>query len=329
MFFKKHPTKLAIASGYGNVKLWNVENAKCVRSYAGHSPYSSIFVVKYLTGSRLASGSGDSKIKIWSLSSDSATEGECIRTLVGHSRAVYSLVQIDHALLASGSGDFTIRTWNMNTGECMRTLVGHAGSVYALELVADQRIVSGSADKTLKIWNTANGVCTRTLLSNYYWNRGPMALSLLRLMGTMAYQNWIFAIRAVSSDKFASGSGDEIISIWHLHSGECVRTLSGHTGAVSALELVGPQRLASGSWDRTIRLWNVENGECLRVLFNLNHSSGKVHSLAMVSASRMHLASGIGKTIKIWCLTDGEVVASIAGAEIQGTVMALDTIKNK
>ena len=61
----------------------------------------------------------------------------------------------------------------------------------------------------------------------------------------------------------ASGSWDESIKIWNVNTGKCIRTLTGHTGTVFALQLLANNTLASGSGDHSIKIWNVDNGECL------------------------------------------------------------------
>ena len=91
------------------------------------------------------SGSTDNTIKIWN------TEGECIKTLEGHSSWVES-VAIDGDRIVSGSWDNTIKIWDMNTGKCLKTLKRHRDWVNSVAIEGD-RIVSGSDDETIKIWN--------------------------------------------------------------------------------------------------------------------------------------------------------------------------------
>ena len=55
----------------------------------------------------------------------------------------------------------------------------------------------------------------------------------------------------------ASSSHDKTIKLWDIHTGECLKTLHGHSGRVHSVCGLGPDRslLASGSWDKTIKLW--------------------------------------------------------------------------
>jgi len=66
----------------------------------------------------------------------------------------------------------------------------------------------------------------------------------------------------------ATGSSDHEIRLWNLSTGEKLKTLSGHTGDVSALAYSPDGKsLASGSWDdHTLRRWEVSSGKLLKTL---------------------------------------------------------------
>ena len=79
---------------------------------------------------------------------------------------------------------------------------------------------------------------------------------------------WNAYVKAVSltSDGLlaVSGSDDQTLRVWDVESGQCLRTLKGHTDWVSAVSLTPDgHRAVSGSWDKTLRVWDVESGQCL------------------------------------------------------------------
>ena len=76
----------------------------------------------------------------------------CERTLIGHSKAVLSLVVILDGRLCSGSRDSTIRLWSIEDGICEQMLTGHTEGVDLVLPLKDGRICSTSADTTIKIW---------------------------------------------------------------------------------------------------------------------------------------------------------------------------------
>ena len=66
---------------------------------------------------------GDHTLKLWEVRS-----GKCLRTLEGHSGAVWACgFSPDGRLLVSGSDDHTLKLWEVRSGKCLRTLEGHSG----------------------------------------------------------------------------------------------------------------------------------------------------------------------------------------------------------
>jgi len=52
--------------------------------------------------------------------------------------------------------------------------------------------------------------------------------------------------------------------VWEVSSGDCIRTLEGHSSRVTALSWSSDgSRICSGSEDHTMRVWDVSSGQCL------------------------------------------------------------------
>jgi len=97
--------------------------------------------------------------------------------------------------------------------------------------------------------------------------------------------------------------------VWDAHTGEVVRTLTGHTYHVNSVcfSPLGVQ-LASGSSDTTIKVWDTHTGEVVRTL--TGHTNW-VDSVCF-SPSGDQLASGsCDKTIKVWDAHTGEAVRTL------------------
>ena len=55
----------------------------------------------------------------------------------------------------------------------------------------------------------------------------------------------------------SAGADAKTVRVWDVATGECVRTLKGHTSIVWDVRDLGGGRMASGSNDGTVRVWDV------------------------------------------------------------------------
>jgi WD40 repeat protein len=280
---------LASGSDDNTIKLWHLGTGELLHTFTGESG-RVLTIALGPDGQTLASShktSDRSSIKIWHLGT-----GQLLRTLTGHNKWIYSLaISPDGKTLVSGG--HKIKLWDLDTGEALGTLVGHKKWVYSLAISADaQTLASSGGDKTVKIWDLNSQV--QSVL-----NSSTLRSQQLPLRTLTGHSDWVRAV-AISPDGqiLASGSDDNTIKLWHLHTGKLLRTLAGHSDWVLSLAISPDgQTLISGSRDNTIKLWHLESGELLRTL---SEHKKWVYSLA-VSPDGYTLASGSeDKTIKIW-----------------------------
>lgn len=232
-------------------------------------------------GERLASGSADRSIKLWS-----PHTGQCLKTLQGHKSWVWTVsFSPDSQILASGSYDHTIKLWDTASGECRQTLEGHPSSVLGLAFSQDgSRLVSGGYDQIIKLWHVETGDC----LNTWY-----------------AHMNRVWAVAMSPDDRLlATGGDDQTIKLWDLATGDCLQTLKGHTNQVLCLRFSADgQRVISSSVDRSIKIWHVPTGECLTTL---EGHQNWVWSLNLSPNHQTLLSSSQDETIKCWNLATGD-----------------------
>ncbi|KAM3434898.1 hypothetical protein NHJ13734_005800 [Beauveria thailandica] len=165
-----------------------------IRVLAGHT-HSVRAIAAH--GDTLVSGSYDSTVRVWRIST-----GQAVHVLHGHAQKVYSVV-LDHERnrCISGSMDSFVKIWDLDTGACLYNLEGHNMLVGLLDL-RDERLVSAAADSTLRIWDPENGKCRHTLMAH------TGAITCFQHDGR----------------KVISGS-EKTVKMWDIRSGEWVQDL--------------------------------------------------------------------------------------------------------
>ncbi|XP_030193534.1 F-box/WD repeat-containing protein 7 isoform X1 [Gadus morhua] len=123
----------------------------------------------------------------------------------------------------------------------------------------------------------------------------------------MGHDDHVITCLQVSGDLIVSGSDDNTLKVWSAVTGQCVRTLLGHTGGVWCSQM-SVATVISGSTDRTLRVWNAESGECVHTLYG--HTSTvrcmHLHGNRVVSGSR-------DTTLRVWDVVTGQCVHVLTG----------------
>jgi WD40 repeat protein/serine/threonine protein kinase len=237
-----------------------------------------------LDGQRLASGSGDDKVKVWD-----ARTGQELFTLRGLSKAVESLAfSADGKRLAAGSLDGTIKVWDTGTNRKPLTLRSHKGTFLCLAFGPDgQRLVSSLGNQT-KVWDLWTGKEERTLTVN-----GPA----------------VFAVAFSPDSKRIATAQAKVVRVWDAGSGRLLLILQGHTGPVCYVAFSPDgKRLASASDDRTVRVWDAASGEALRSL--TAHSGGGQSVFFLPDGQHLVSASSRTLQVKLWNFQRGVEVRS-------------------
>ena len=219
------------------INLWEINSPTQAKhfsySFTGHELWVNSLVK--CSPDYFASGSNDSKIKIWDF-----YNRKCIGTLSGHVDCILTLVLLKNNNLCSGSADCTIKLWDWVKGICIGTLRGHEKWVKCIFELDNGIILSGSDDKTIRLWKDKKQISVLT-----------------------GHEHSVRAFCQINSNYFASGGFDNVIKIWEIKTLKCVQTLVGHKSNIICVitlknnkkENCNKNSICSCSNDKTIKIW--------------------------------------------------------------------------
>jgi len=125
-------------------------------------------------------------------------------------------------------------------------------------------------------------------------------------------QGVIQALRLSDDGKqLLAGSDEGMVQIFHVRSGNCLQTLSGHTAAVSAVTFsINNQYAISGDKSNEIRVWDLQRGICVQTL---SGHQGGISCLHTLPNDRLLVSGSEDKTLRIWDFPSGQCLQLLKG----------------
>ncbi|TNY22885.1 WD40-repeat-containing domain protein [Rhodotorula diobovata] len=212
-------------------------------------------------------------------------------TLSGHLSPILSLdFSEPYGTLVSSSSDGSVRLWDLTTGAESGFLAGHSGVVKALQ-VEGGVCVTGGEDGKIKVWDLERaeddfyeGVVSggrrdapgarveEDVFGPTGTATGAGLVNGLAGVGVTVEQDDNGLLREepssiTSSSSSAAPAGEDGPSSTSTSpsTGACVRSLSGHTRAVTSL-FFDSSTLVTGSSDSTLRQWDLTTGQCVQTM---------------------------------------------------------------
>ncbi|XP_076805283.1 notchless protein homolog 1-like [Clavelina lepadiformis] len=307
---------------------------RCTSSIEGHA--EAVLSVKFSpNGKYLASGSGDTTVRFWDISTETPHQ-----TCKAHRHWVLCIAwSPDGKKLASACKNGQICIWDPKTGKQQgKTMSGHKQWITYLcwqPLHLDgacRKLASSSKDATVRIWDVVTFQCIRTLSSHL---------------------QSITCIKWSGEDLIYSASQDRTIKVWRSSDGVMCRTLQGHGHWVNVLALntdyvmrtgafdpasatlvakdnydnakvlqekalkryesvkVGSERMVSGSDDFTLFLWNPSEEK--KHLARMTGHQALVNDVRFSPDTRLIASASFDKSVKLWDGKNGKFLASLRG----------------
>ena len=235
---------------------------------------------------RLVSGGADRTVRLW----DPRLRKPQVFLFKGHTDTVNALLlDASRACVVSGGRDQSVRIWDIRTGRQRSSMMEHFGSVNCLGISKDKSsggsYMSSGRDGVICLWKRGSGEFTRSL------RQGPNAKAVTCL-GVKQGEGSDGGSRSIS------GSADGTIRVWDHNRGKCLKTLAGHSGAVTSAVWsggLGAGCVVSGGTDGQVRLWDARGGRCLQWIQAHASSVTKV-----ICDSRFIFSSSRDGSLRVW-----------------------------
>jgi WD40 repeat protein len=262
----------SLANRQAYAVIWSGRDELQKQALVGHEAYVTALAFSP-DGTRLASGSRDRSVRVWSTESGRQIAPAEMRV------AVTSVAFSPTArILAGASTDSAVRIWSARTGELLHILLGHRGAVNAVAFTPDgRRIVSGGSDHTIRVWDAATGAPLHA------WTSKSGEIDALRVSpdGSLV----------ITGHRSSAVAG--AIEIRELETGAVRRTLDGLPPIRSLAISPDGATLGAGSGNSSglfenpseVRLWDLKSGEQAGV--NVAAMSYAVNALAYSPDGRL------------------------------------------
>jgi THO complex subunit 3 len=253
------------------------------------------------TGDKLASGSMDDTIRIWTSVERKTSHNNDSLVLKGHAASINQVIwnPTNAEMLASTSDDKTFRLWDARTGSCTSNLdikTSGANTVWGPDgndIVIASKGYANSGTDALLLLDVRMAAKLKKVVKFHYsinhlaWHKdSPNHIYLATGTGGVEIFNWpefkaIKQIEAHTSpafcvefspngNYFAVGSADSLVSLWDKNDHVCLRTFGNLTAAVKSISFSHDNQLIAtgGSEDNFIDISHLESGENVHTIQN-------------------------------------------------------------
>jgi len=291
--FSRDGNLLVTGTQSGGVRIWQARTGTVLREWNAHDDgaWTAAFSPD---GRQLATGGFDGIINLWDVETVLQDKDPKPSLRLEPTRRVWSVAfSPDGKYLASGSG-YTgdqkgeLKVWDLRSRQEVLTLSHFTDTVTCVAFSPDGRQLATTCQGLVQLWDAQTGQEGMPFL------RGPDS----RRTGVAFSPDGHLL---VSVGGVLSVSPDEEVQVWDAHTGQLIRSLSGHVGGLRCVAFSPDgRRIASAGLDQTIKIWDAKTGD---EILTLRGHTDAIQCLAF-SPDGFQLASASQDvTVRIWDAT--------------------------
>ena len=244
-----------------------------------------ILPLKYSSTPMIVTGSSDSTIVAWNISTRSM-----INKLTDGSKCeIVSIIEISKNIIASSSF-WSVRFWDIEQGTEKFVLLGHSRDIINLININDTVIASASRDSCIKLWD----VNKKEEIFTVYSSKS------------------MCPIIQIDKGKFSFTSDDNRIILFNFKTKKEINSLKGHSDLIISITLIPPNKIVSIAKDNKMLIWDIVKYTMLSSFnFNMSDDTSIITSILIFNSlysydyEKEGIIIGTRKgTIKKWIYTE-------------------------
>ncbi|ROL62119.1 VWA domain-containing protein, partial [Bacteroidetes/Chlorobi group bacterium ChocPot_Mid] len=221
------PDSKKLAAGCGTeIKIWNMNNLEEIKSI--YNSNVSVSDIDFSPNGEMIAGYLNNKsLKVWDVKS-----GFEMNNFSGLSNADGNVLFTHNGKNLISTGGRELKIWDLIKGKIADSLKSHTNTINKVSLSPDNTMIASTGDDgSIRLWDFKSG-----------WN--------LKIIDGKS--KWMQSVAFSNDNKYliSSSSGDTVIRVFDIATGNEVRKFSGHTAAVSSIKLsAAGDKLVSGGYD--------------------------------------------------------------------------------